>query len=295
MFASIISGGLNVNSDDLERTLGTIANDANATLVSLKRMMRERLPPTVARTAARDSAAGAVAQRLHDVDVAFADAAIEIPVGACECCTDPAFVARLETVPAMQLSEEDMAEVVASLSYTLGSLSDVPYFVPRWCADGLGSPLYDVTQAFARAAAAGFAQWPTARRDAIRDFLAAQLRYVLGGPTVRFLSTLNDVQGLYECAAYLGFDEAFFSVWELPLTEDADEHLPDLLAALDVDDNGDFSLPCAWAHVALDKLIAWFRTPRIRARLEHGLSRDPAPDRVERQLVILNESVHRER
>jgi len=200
-----------VGDDEFERTLGALANEVGDFLVRIRRDMRARLGGKVERSPGRDAAAPMVAQRLFEVHQAFADAAIGIPVIACPCCNDPQFIARLETIPAAELSEEDVESVVASISLTLGSASDVPYFVPRWCSDGLGSPLYDITMAFSRIAEAGYASWSDRRRSAVERFLIAQLRYVLSGAPARLLShTLNHVSSLYESFAYLGHTDSFF-------------------------------------------------------------------------------------
>jgi hypothetical protein len=268
-----------VSSDEFERTMGNLANDADAALIGFHRDVCETHPPAATRSAERDAAAPAVAKRLHDVEMAFAAAAITLPVRACECCTAPELIARLESVPAMELSEEDVANVVGSLTLTLGSADDIPYFVPRWCADGLASPLYDVTMAFSRMAGAGFAEWSSSRRSAVRDFLKAQLRYVLSGPPIPTCDTLNDVTSLYQCMAYLGYEWDFFAAWGRPLPDITDEHLAELLGSIDVDASGRATMSDAWRPLALDTLETWLRGADIAARLASGVALHPAPKR----------------
>jgi hypothetical protein len=276
-----------VNSDDdFERTIGALAKDIGADFIALRRNMRERLPPVMARSPERDALAPTVVARLLDVDTAFASAALTLPVEGCPCCTDPAFCARLERIPAMSLSEDDLAEVVSSLTLTFGSTEDVPYFVPRLCADGLQSPLYDITLAFARIASSGYTEWPAARREAVRRFLAAQLRFVLSGEPVRSSSeTLNDIASLYQCLGYLGYEEEFFRVWERPLPDAADEHLPRLLLDIEVDEGGTLTMPRAWRALDLDRLAAWLTSPPMLDHLERGIATHPAQEKVQASLL----------
>jgi hypothetical protein len=98
-----------------------------------------------------------------------------------------------------------MFDVVASISLTFGTAEDCSYFAPRFCADGLDTPAYDIPLAFQRLRLT-FRGWPTHEREAIQNFLLAQWNYVLlTEPTASIYETggqsLNETCGLLECLA----------------------------------------------------------------------------------------------
>jgi hypothetical protein len=172
-----------------EAMVGKLANTLGTNLRDLRRKMRAR---TIAANGTPYSpeqkiAADHVTVALASVEAAFASHALSFPLAYCECCTDPKFIDRLVTTPRTELSEDDVAEVVASLTLTLGTEDDVPYFVPLFCRDLLSAPLYDAELAFARIRTS-FGSWPPSERTAVARFLTSQWQFLLLAPPERHAS-----------------------------------------------------------------------------------------------------------
>ena len=257
-----------------EAALGEIAKTLHATLPDLKRTMRERfgVAHSSAYTADHAAAARAAIAALADVDSAFASYELPYSLSYCECCNDPDFVGRLLSTPRDDLSENDVANVAASLLYTLGTCNELKYFAPRFCRDALGVPLYDIDSVFSRFSRAGFDEWADVERRAIRNFLgAAWNSALLAGPCVG-LAELNDPWlDILDSMASLGFIVDALEIWSAQLGHAADSRILELLERLDV---GAGAIKVAGAGGLSDNgaayalLGAWLLSGAVRHRIE---------------------------
>ncbi len=267
-----------------EAFLGRMANEVGAVVRNMKRRIRDLGPaaPVPQYSAEQSAAAQGVIAALAAVDQAFSDRRLSDPMSYCDCCTDPAFVERLASTPRDQISEEDMAGVAGSLLYTLGDTNDFRYFVPRFCSDSIGSPLYDVDAVFARFRRAGFDDWPDSQRSAVRRLLAAHWRFALLTEPRHDLSSMQDPWLVtLECIACLGDVEHALNAWESSYAASADARLLELLERVDVgessisivgvggfDENRD-------AYTAIER---WLRSASIRGRIDAALESLRATD-----------------
>jgi hypothetical protein len=279
--------------------LGRMANQVGETLRNLKRQVRElgSIPLEPAYSAEQESAAQTVIAALACVDDVFSGNRLSDPLLYCECCTDPAFIARLTTTARDDLSEDDIASVAGSLLYTLGETADLAYFVPRFCGDSLGSPLYDVDAIFARFPHAGFDEWPEAQQSSVRSFLLAHWRFSLLFEPRRNLSELTDPWLVtFDSIASVGDIEDALRTWETTITESADARFLELLDRLNVGDNA-ISISGVGGYPenaeAYEKLGRWLRSlavwPRIGAVLESSRATDrDAAERIDGVLAALN-------
>ena len=268
-----------------EAHLGQVANEAGAALRDLKKRMRELGSAPLQQTYSSEQAcaAQAVTSALARVDDAFSGNRLSDPILYCDCCTDPAFVARLTTTPRDALSEDDMAAVAGSLLYTLGEVNDFAYFVPRFCSDSLGSPLYDVDSVFARFRYAGFDDWPDMQKCPVRAFLLAQWRFSLLCEPRRDLSSMSDPWLVtLDAIASTGDIEDALNAWEITHADSADARLLELLDRLDVSETaisivgvGGF----AENGEAYDTLSRWLQSPGVRARIGAVLDASRVTDR----------------
>lgn len=193
-------------------------------------------------------------------------------------------------MPVWELSEAEMFDVTASISLTIGSESDIPYFVPRWCADGLGYPVYDITLAFCRMSSGDFPSWPSEQRTAVRNFLAAQLRYVLMAPPAKAVGeSLNSIRVLYECLTAISEEETFFAAWTPDVPSCADQHLAELLHNWSFQD-GRVIATLSYATQPADRLICWLRSPEMYARLQRGVNLYPYRAAIESALSAVDDA-----
>lgn len=267
-----------------DAVLGRIASDLNAALRDGKRQIRDhvRARPTVPYGPQQSSAAQDVIAALALVDRAFSGCRLSDPLRHCDCCKDPALIARLQATPRDAISEDDMAAVAGSLLYTLGEVADLAYFVPRFCSDSIVSPLYDVDAVFARIRRAGFDEWPDAQKDSVRRFLLAHWRFALLFEPRRGLSAMTDPWLVtLDCIASVYDIEYALNVWETTNTESADARLLELLDCLQVWDDsvriagvGDYGENAG----PYAKLSRWLRSPAMEARINAALESLRATD-----------------
>jgi hypothetical protein len=229
----------------------------------------------------QESAAQAVIAALARVDDAFSANRLSDPLSYCECCTDPALIARLATTARNDLSDGDMAAVTGSLLNTLGEDYDFAYFLPRVCRDSLGSPGYDVDAVFARFGRVGFVDWPEAQKGPVRSFLLAHWRMLLLSEPRSNVSELVWLVTL-DSIASAGLIEDALRTWDGTNTESADARLLELLDHLDVSDTA-ISIAGAGGYAenveAYDELSQWLRSPAVWARIGAVLESSRATDR----------------
>jgi hypothetical protein len=280
-----------------EAFLGQAARDVADVLRDLKRDMR-RLPKTVREPsydAAQRAAAQSVAAALGRVERTFSDYRLSDPLPYCDCCTDPAFIDRLTNTRRDEISEDDMANVGGSLLYTLGGDDDLRYFVPRFCSDSLGIPLYDIDAAFARFRRAGFDDWPEPEKRAVRDFLAANWRFLLlNAPPDSLGAAITDQTFVVlDCMMSVGDIERALHTWDGLTAETADARLLQLLDFLDVGEDGiSISGAGGFAHnaAAYEILARWLRTAAVQIRIGAALEavRTTDSDKFERIRDVLS-------
>jgi hypothetical protein len=272
-----------VNEFD-EAAIGKLANDVHGVLRDLKRSMRDRMGevPPACYTPEQARAAQATVTALAEVDRTFAAYRPTEPMQYCDCCTDPALIARLVSQPLDELSEDDVAEVAASLLYTIGGEDDLKYFVPRFCRDVLTAPLYDINSVFARFVRAGFDAWPEAERRAVRTFLRAAWKNALLTSPRRDLSSLSDNWlEVLDSMASLGFIEDALTMWDDEHGNAADARLLELVSRLET---GDDSVRVVGTGgfcdngAAYDVLERWLRLASVRARIDAVLASSRAAD-----------------
>jgi len=234
-------------------------------------------------SADQGSAAQAVIAALVRVGDAFSANRLSDPISYCDCCTDPALIARLATTARDDVSDDDMAAVAGSLLYTLGEDYDFAYFMPRFCSDSLGSPPYDVDAVFARFERAGFVDWPDAQKNSVRSFLLAHWRFSLLCEPRRNVSHLSDPWLVtLDSIASAGVIEDALTTWDATNTESADARLLELLDHLDVGDAA-ISIIGVGGYAenaeAYDTLSRWLRSPAVWARIGAVLESSRAADR----------------
>jgi hypothetical protein len=175
---------------------------------------------------AKEAARNAVLAALRGVETAFASRTLDGLTKFCAHCAPAEHLEYLRTTPRDDLSAETMFDVVASISVTFGTAEDCPYFAPRFCADGLGAPAYDIPLAFQRLRLT-FRDWPTHEREAIQNFLLAQWNYVLlTEPTASIYETggqsLNETCGILECLALVDSLSPALDIWTSSHARSAD-------------------------------------------------------------------------
>ncbi|HEX3551001.1 MAG TPA: hypothetical protein VHT53_11525 [Candidatus Elarobacter sp.] len=266
--------------DDFDdAVLGRLASGVGKTMRELKRSLRNMrtAPRTTSYSPEQTAAAQGVVAALLDVDTAFADCRLTEPFPYCECCTDRDLIDRLMSVPRDRLSEDDIALVAHSILSTLGGAQDFRYFVPRFCADSMESPLYDIDDIFARFRNAGFGTWPANEQRAVRSFLAAYWRcMLLTLPPADAMSELMDpCFRILDCIASLGDIDRALGTWESTQADTADARLLDLLGRLDFE-GGRLSIVGVGANSdnadAYARLATWLRSTPVRLRIGGALS-----------------------
>jgi hypothetical protein len=229
-------------------------------------------------------------ERLNAVTVAYASAVIAEPFIGCGCCTTPEYLEKIRVTPIMDLDDRTVFDIVSSLGLTYGQERDLAHFVPRFCVDGIDHASYDTAFAFSRMAAADFAHWPTAQRDSVRDFLLAQLRFLLGHDSL-VSGPLTEIAHLYQCFSYLGYDREFFETWECSPSKTADQHFEFLIDHIALDEDGAFYMWDDWGDAAMDRLIAWLQSTKIHDRLQRATAkRLPETAQKYARPVLLNEA-----
>jgi hypothetical protein len=208
-------------------------------------------------------------ERLNAVVVAYESAVIAEPFSGCDGCSTAEYLEEIRTTPIMDLDDDTMFDVVNSLGRTYGHDQDLAHFVPRFCVDGIDHAIYNIAEAFSRMAAAGFEHWPLAQRESVRDFLVAQLRFLLGHDLL-IQYPLNQISDLYQCFSYLGYDSDFFETWEHSPSNTADECFALLIDHIALGEDGAFYIWDDWGNVSIDRLIAWLRSPHIHDRLRRA-------------------------
>jgi hypothetical protein len=258
-----------------EAFLGQAARKVIDAVRDLKRGIREfaTTPREPSYDAEQCAAAQSVAAALQRVELAFSHHRLSDPFRYCDCCTDPAFIARLTSTPRDEISEDDMANVAGSLLNTLGGDDDLRYFVPRFCCDSLSAPLYDVDSAFARFPRAGFDAWPEPEKRAVRDFLAAHWRFLLlDAPPDSLGAALTDQTFVVlDCMMSVGDIEQALRTWDGITAENADARLLQMLDFLDVGEDG-IGISGAGGFsdntAAYESLARWLRTYAVQVRID---------------------------
>jgi hypothetical protein len=264
--------------DAFEAAVGRASNDLSLALRNFRSERRASQPESASAAYSKEQTAAAqdVIRNLALVDKEFSNCRLSFPIPHCECCNDPDFLNRLATTPLAELDEDDVATVAESLLYTLGTAADFAYFIPRFCSDSLGYPLYDVEAIFARFERAGFFEWPESQRVAVRNFVLSHWHFLLlTVPSSDTRSMIDPFFVILDCIASLGNIDPALHIWARTYDRSADERLLELVRKLDVGDDH-FAIVGVGGYADSDgqyELLGdWIASQPIRARIEAALN-----------------------
>jgi len=214
-----------------------------------------------------------VERALRAVFAAFLHVELPANMPFCGHCSSAEYMEELRTTPVMELTDETVFDVVHSLGLTFGSFSDAAHFVPRWCADGLKEPVYEIALAFSKIVQGGYHDWSQPMVESLRNFLMAQEVDVLRHEPNSDLTSLRNISNVYQCLASIDSVAQFFSTWESSCGDATDANLPELVSNIELGSDGRFTMRYSWTDVKVDQLVAWLRLDRIRPRVERAAAR----------------------
>lgn len=276
--------------DFIDAALGRAANDLALANRDFNREIRALQPKSSPPLYSKGQTAAAqyVIRDLAIVDKEFSDCRLSVPMQYCECCNDPDFLKRLAATRPAELDEDDVANVAESLLYTLGSTEDFAYFVPRFCSDSLGYPLYDVEMVFGRFQLAGYFEWPESRRVAVRNFVLSHWRFaLLTAQHFDARAMADPFFVILDCLASLGEIDAAIQVWSNTHDVSSDERLLQLVGRLDFEDD----------YLGIIGVGGYSNTGQQYALLENWINSQPARERIgsimhSREIVDQDRTAH---